>query len=333
LPAGVEFAPLARLLAAEQPAEIEARLGADDSVDARVRLLNASLLEAGAQLTFKARYRAEQPVHVVHVATGGGAYPRLLVTLERGAKAQLIEYHLAPGEADSVAAPVADLDLGDGASLEHYALVLAGPRAIQLGDASVRIGAEASYAHRYIALGGQLARLDLRVRLMAPGATATLAGLFIAERSSQLDVRTLVEHVAGHTTSDQIFRGVANDRGRGSYDGKVVVHAGAAKADSRQSSRNLLLSAQASIESRPQLEINADDVKCSHAATTGALDEQMLFYLLSRGLDAETARALLTVAFAGDVIGKIAVPALRRFTEERVLRSLPAAERIREFIG
>ena len=146
-------------------------------------------------------------------------------------------------------------------------------------------------------------------------------------------MRTLIEHVAPHTTSDQVYRGVGKDRGRGSYDGKVVVHKGAMKSDSRQSSRNLILSAGASLDSRPQLEINADDVKCSHGATTGALDEQMLFYLLARGLDRETARALLTFAFAEDVIARITLPALRRFAEERVLGSLPAAPLIREFIA
>jgi Fe-S cluster assembly protein SufD len=268
----------------------------------------------------------------VHVATGGGAYPRLLVTLASGAAACLVEYHLSCGEADSVAVPVADLVLGAGARLEHYSVGLGGARAIQLEDVAVRVERGAEYRHNHLALGGQLARLDLRVRLEGQGASARLAGLLVAAGTRQLDVRTRIEHLAPHTLSDQLYRGVANDRGRGSYDGTVVVHPGAVKADSRQSSRNLLLGPHASIDTRPRLEIHADDVKCSHGATTGALDEQMLFYLLSRGLDRETARALLTFAFAEDVIARLGVPELRRFAEQRVLGSLPAAQLIREFV-
>jgi Fe-S cluster assembly protein SufD len=125
---------------------------------------------------------------------------------------------------------------------------------------------------------------------------------------------------------------VASGRARGVYDGKIVVAPGAAKSESSQSSRNLLLSPQAEIDSRPQLEILTDDVKCAHGATTGQLDEDMLFYLLSRGIDRATARGLLTFAFAEDVIAKLAIPTLRRSLEERVVRGLPDAELIREFV-
>ncbi|HXQ64868.1 MAG TPA: Fe-S cluster assembly protein SufD [Steroidobacteraceae bacterium] len=332
LPDGVEFTPLATLLAGELPPAIEARVGAGDSVDERIRLMNAALLGDGALLTFTAGRTPELPLHLVHVATGGGAYPRLLVSIEAGAAARLVEYHLTLGDSDSVAIPVTDLVLGASARLEHYSIGLAGPRAIQLEDVAVRLDRDAEYQHLHVGLGGQLARLDLRVRLEGHGAATQLAGLFIADRSRQLDIRTRIDHLAAHTTSDQVYRGVANDRGRGSYDGMVVVHPGAIKADSQQSSRNLLLGPQASIDARPQLEIKADDVKCSHGAATGALDEQMLFYLLSRGLDRDTARALLTFAFAGDVITRLRVPELRPFVAERVLGSLPTAPLIREFV-
>jgi Fe-S cluster assembly protein SufD len=332
LPAGVGFTPLPTLLAGELPAALEARLGADDSLDERLRLLNAVLLGEGALLTVAAGRATDPPLYLVHVATGGGAYPRLVISIEAGAAARLVEYHLTLGEADSVAVPVTDLVLGAGARLEHYSVGLGGPRAIQLEDVTVRLDRDAAYHHLQVALGAQLARLDLRVRLEGRGSGARLAGLFVADRTRQLDIRTRIEHLAAHTSSDQVYRGVANDRGRGSYDGMVIVHPGAIKTDSRQSSRNLLLGPHASIDARPQLEIKADDVKCSHGATTGALDEQMLFYLLSRGLDRDTARALLTFAFAEDVIAKLGVPELRRFVEERVLGSLPAAQLIREFI-
>jgi Fe-S cluster assembly protein SufD len=333
LPDGVGFEPLAALLERDLPEDLEARLGARDTSDERVRLLNASLAVDGGHLTVAAGREVGPAVHVVHAATAaGGHYPRLLVSLAPGASLTLVEYHTGPADAASVAAPVVDVELAAGARLEHYSVGLAGPAAIVLEDASVRLAADARYRHRHLAFGARLARLDLRVRLEGPGASCALAGLLVADGSRELDVRTLVEHVAPGAKSDQVYRGVATDRGRGSYHGKVVVHAGAARSDSRQSSRNLLLSPGAAIDTRPELEINADDVKCSHGATTGALDEQMLFYLLARGIDREAARALLTFAFAGEVVGGIGLPALRRHAEARLLGSLPAAALIREFV-
>ena len=332
LPAGVTFTPLATLLDQTATPALDARLGASDHLDDRIRLLNTALAADGGELSVAAGIVVEADVHVVHIASGAGAYPRLLITLAAGSTLRLVEYHLTAGDPDSVAAPVTDIDLAAAAHLEHYSVGLTGIRSIELEDVTVTVARDAGYRHCHIANGAQLARLDLRVRLAGEGSSTALAGLFLADRARQLDVRTLVEHLVPRTTSEQLYRGVATERGRGSYDGKVVVHAGAFKSDSRQSSRNLLLSKEAAIDTRPQLEINADDVKCSHGATTGTLDEQMLFYLLARGLERDTARALLTYAFAADVLARIALPELRRYTEERVLGSLPAAALIREFV-
>ena len=331
-PAHIKLTPLSTLLASPQSPADEARLGADDGIDSRLRLLNAALLEDGAWLEVGPSAEPGTTINVVHVTTGGGAYPRLVLDAAPGTSTNLVEYHVGAGGADSLTVPVSDIRLGARARLDHHVLALGHGRAIRLEDASVELGADALYRHRHVALGAQVGRLDLRVTLAAPGASAELAGLVLAREQHQLDVRTLVRHAAPHTRSEQIYRGIAAERGRGSYDGKVIVEAGAARTDSRQSSRNLLLSPHARIDTRPQLEINADDVKCSHGATTGTLDEHMLFYLMARGLGAQTARALLTFAFAEDVLAKLGVEALRRFTEQQVLGSLPAAELIREFV-
>ena len=332
LPAGVTFTPLTALIAREPPAA-SATLGAVPGDGERIRLLNASFLADGASLRVAAGSVVTAPLTIVHVATGGAAYPRLVVELGAGAQATLVEYSIPAGDAaDSFAAPVSDLALADGATLDHYRLQLSGPRAVVLEDTRVEVAREARYLQHYFAFGGQLARLDLTARLAGAGASVRLEGLVMADGVRQLDVRTLVEHLVPHTLSAQVYRGVADGRGRASYDGKVIVHRGAMKSDSSQSSRNLLLSREAAIDTRPQLEINADDVKCSHGATTGALDANMLFYLLSRGLAPETARALLTFAFAEDVIAPVRVAGLKRFLEERVLGRLPAAGLIREFV-
>ena len=334
LPEGCTFTPFATRFASESPAELGAALAGDATlVDERVRTLNASLAADGPSLVLLPGARPAEPIQLVHVATGGGAYPRTRVELGAGASLELVEVHLTAGGAEAFVAAAGDFRLGRDATLTHSSVQAAGDRTILLDDAAVSIAAGGRYAHRLVALGGQLTRLDLRVALEGPGAAAELAGVFFADATREQHIRTLVEHRARETTSDQLYRGVASGRGRGSYDGKVVVHAGAFKTESRQSSRNLLIGRDAGIESRPQLEINADDVKCSHGATTGTLDEQMMFYLLSRGLDRDTARALLTYAFVGDVLRRLRPEALRRTAEARLLGRLPSAELLREFVA
>ncbi|MBS0396996.1 MAG: Fe-S cluster assembly protein SufD, partial [Proteobacteria bacterium] len=332
LPAGVALASHGDRLAGAAPAALAPAL-AGDVADAneRVRALNACLAADGPALRVAAGAAAGL-VHVVHVASGGGAYPRTTVELGAGATLALLETHLSAGEAEATVVAAADVCVGPGATLTHTSLPLLGERAMLLDDVAVAVERDARYVHCVAALGGQLTRLDLRVALAAPGAAAELAGLVFADGAREQHVRTLVEHRAPRTRSDQLYRGVAAGRGRGSYDGKVVVHPGAAQTESRQSSRNLLLGRDAAIDARPQLEINADEVKCSHGATTGTLDEQMLFYLLSRGLDRDTARALLIYAFVGDVLRRLAPPPVRAAAEARVVGRLPAAELLREFV-
>ena len=329
LPAGLTLAPYAALLAAGPPPLPAAPVPADE----RLRLLNACMACDGAQLALAAGAAPEQPLEIVHVATGGGSYPRTRLELGAGAALHLIEYQIGVGPAEAFVAAVSDLVLGRGARLTHTTVQLSGERTVLVDDSAVRVGAEAHYEHRLVALGGQLARLDLHVVLDGAGAVVRLAGVFFADGTREHHIRTLIDHCKPHGTSDQLYRGVAGGRGRGSYDGKVIVRAGAAKTSSRQSSRNLLLTPDASIDTRPQLEINADDVKCAHGATTGTLDEQMLFYLLTRGLDRQTARALLTYAFVGDVLMRLDPAPLRQAIELRALGRLPAADTIREFVA
>ena len=331
LPAGVRYTPLNDLF--DSPiGSMRARLRADDSAEQRLRLLNAVVCTAGVAFDVSAQQTPVEPVHLVHIATHHGHYPRTLVSLQAGSRLNLIEYYLSVDDSSSVSVPVTDVELAEGAELQHTTLGLAGMNSVVYADLNVHVGKNARYVHRSLELGGLATRLDLKVHLDASGAEAHLNGLLLADKTRQIDIRTQMDHHAPNTTSSQLYRGVANDRGRGSYDGKVVVHQGAAKSDSRQSSRNLLLGPKAEIDARPQLEINADDVKCSHGATTGSIDEEVLFYLLSRGIDHDTARALLIFAFTDDVIATLTDPALRREVEKRVLASLPTAALIRGFV-
>ena len=333
LPDGARWVALAELLAERPPATLRDVLPeAGDDVDERVRLLNAALLTDGAHLVVERGVAVAEPVNVVFARTTGAAYARLVVDLAADASLTLVEHHVTLGDAETFAAPAIDVRLADRAALDHYRVQLQGPKAVTADDVRVSVGRDARYAHHTHAFGGQYARTDLRVRLDAPGAETSLYGLFFADGSRHVDLRVLVDHAAPHTTSRQVYRGVGAGRGRGAYDGKVLIRHGAQKAASEQSSRNLLLSPQAEIDSRPQLEIYTDDVKAGHGATTGALDENMLFYLLSRGLDRATARGVLTFAFAEDVVAQVRIPALRRLLEKRVLQGLPDADLIREFV-
>lgn len=326
---GVTRASYAGLLDGPPPPAVAGPLAADQ----RIRQLNACMAVDGALLAVAAGATPARPLELVHLHTGGGAYPRTRLELGEHASLSLIEYQLGLGTGDAFVAAATDVVLAAGARLTHTTVQLAGERTVLVDDGHVSVGRDAHYRHRLVALGGQLARFDLRVDLDGTGAQADLCGLLFADGVREQHIRTLVDHRQPHGTSDQLYRGVAGGRGRGSYDGKVIVRAGAAKTSSRQSSRNLLLGADAAIDTRPQLEINADDVKCAHGATTGTLDENMLFYLLTRGLDRDTARALLTYAFVGDVLRRLEPEAVRRAVERRALGRLPAAETIREFIA
>jgi Fe-S cluster assembly protein SufD len=301
-----------------------------DAAADRLRLLNAML--ATEETRIEVAKGAIATLEIVHLSTSGGAYPKLRIELAPGASLNLIETYLSASTDASVTTSVVDVSLARDARMEHVTRQLADTRAVVLEDCRVRVADGAHYGHASIALGAQLARLDLTVSLEGRGANADLRGIFLPDGNREHHLRTLVEHRAPDGTSTQTYRGVAAGRGRGSYDGKVVVSVGAAGTSSRQSSRNLLLSPEASIETRPQLEINADAVKCSHGATTGSLDERMMFYLLSRGLDPETARAVLTYAFLGDVLTTLKDEELRRQVEERILGVLPSADVIRGFV-
>jgi len=198
-----------------------------------------------------------------------------------------------------------DVEVGADAVLHLYRLLDAGARAFHIERIEATVGARGTFVAHDAQLGAGLARLDLFARLVAPQAAAELTGLFLADGSRHLDTHVRVDHLAVGTRSLQDYRGVAAGRGRAVFNGKSVVHEGAQQSQARQSSRNLLLTPGAEIDTKPELEIYADDVQCSHGATTGQLDAAALFYLRSRGLSETEARSALTRAFAGTVLSRM----------------------------
>jgi Fe-S cluster assembly protein SufD len=237
------------------------------------------------------------------------SHPRLLVRVGRGASAQLVVHHSGDDDAERFVNSYVEIEAGPDSSLRVYRQQAQGAKTFHIERIEATVGQRAALTVHDAELGGSISRLDLHVRLAAPGATAELNGLFLADGARHLDAHVRVDHLAPHTSSLVDYRGVAASRGRAVFNGKAIVHEDAQKSDARQVSRNLLLSPGAEIDTKPELEIYADDVKCSHGATTGQLDPAALFYLRSRGLDESEARSVLTRAFAAAILSRMDLPA------------------------
>lgn len=282
--------------------------------------LNLAFFEDGVVLDLAAGATPDQPIYIVHQWSDGAAQlmsnPRVVVRAGPNSRCVLIEHFVGSSEGECFTNAVCDIEAAAGAKVEHYRIQHESVRAFHIGHVNSRVQQDGRYASHDIALGASLARLNLVTRLQGPGAHAALYGLLAPLGTQHLDSHTCIDHAAPHTTSDENYRGIAGERGRGVFNGKVIVRPGAQKTDARQSSRNLLLAAGAEIDTKPELEIYANDVKCSHGATTGQLDAAALFYLRSRGLDEATARTLLIRAFSESIVASIGPSAVRNHLEK-----------------
>jgi Fe-S cluster assembly protein SufD len=223
------------------------------------------------------------------------------------------------------------VSLGRGAQLEHYRVFATGPDSTHFDFLGVDQERDSRFKQFTIALGGGMVRADMDVNLNQPGATLDSLALLVGYENRHVDCVNVVKHAAPDTTSRQTARAIASDTSRVVVNSKVHVQAGAVRSESRQSCRGLLLSEAAEIDSRPQLEIHADEVKCAHGATTGRLDPDMLFYLLSRGLDRNTAQSLLVFAFLADVLTGMSVSSARTSIENALINQMPDSQLLRNF--
>ncbi|HEX5649942.1 MAG TPA: Fe-S cluster assembly protein SufD [Steroidobacteraceae bacterium] len=295
----------------------------------RFAALNAALAAEPLLLEMPAGATSEDVLPLTLHTAGANptlANPRIVVRMGAGSRGRLLIEHTDDGASEHFTNAVFDVELGAGADLTVYRLHRPGDRAFHIERIETRVADGARLVLRDSQLGGSLSRLDLHVSLDGRGASTEVTGVFLADGSRHLDTHVLVEHRAIETTSLQDYRGIAANKGRGVFNGKSIVHAGAQKSNARQVNRNLLLTKGAEIDTKPDLEIYADDVQCSHGTTTGQLDPAALFYLRSRGLDESEARSALTRAFAGAVLSKVDVPALGDFVhgilDDRLTRLL-----------
>jgi len=303
-PAGVTLRSAAEVARAGDAAGRSLRIPSGGGTE-RFGALNAALSEEPLLIDVDAEDAA---LHVVCIASSASlrmSHPRLQVRLADNARLRLVLEHVGNDAAEGWVNSVVDIELGRGATLDLYRLQHLGARTFHTERIDARVGADSRLLVRDATLGSTLARLDLVATLEGKNAAVEATGLFLADGSRHLDTQLRVDHQAPATTSLQEYRGIAAGRGRGVFNTKVVVHPGAQKTNARQSSRNLLLTTGAEIDTKPELEIYADDVQCGHGATTGQLDANALFYLRSRGISATEARRLLTRAFAASVLARM----------------------------
>ncbi len=296
--------------------------------------LNAALARSGLCLDIEPDARLDAPLYLLHVMTGGGAvHVRHRVRLGRGARAHVIEHFTGAVETSpGLSHPLTRVHLDEGSSLTHERLLMEGARQFHVGRLEVEQQAGSRLRSASLALGGALARVEIVSRLLGERATAELNGLYLADGRAHVDHHTHVAHESPNCESRERYRGLIAGRGHAVFNGKVVVHAGADGTDASQHNANLLLSRHAEVDTKPELEIYADEVQCSHGATVGQLDATQLFYLRSRGLDEDMARNVLTFAFAEDVLSRLESVEVRRHLERAVLSRLPGGAALEEML-
>jgi Fe-S cluster assembly protein SufD len=325
---GIQISSL-RALCRIDPALVATRIQPlSDGDQARWGLLNTALFTDGLYL--KVTGRVTTPLVILHVLTAAGAHniahPRVIIDTEPGSRVTIIEHFVEQGAHPPLCNSVSHIAAGRGAEVEHYRVFATGAGADHIDSLIIRQDQDSRVRQFTIALGGGLVRTALEASLDQPGASIETCSLLVGHEARHVDCVNIVTHGARSTQSRQTARAIASGTSRLVWNSKVVVNAGAVHADSKQSCRGLLLSPTAEIDTRPQLEIHADEVKAAHGATTGRLDPNMLFYMLSRGLDRATAQSLLVYAFLADVLTDMSVPSARAAIEEALIAQLPDSQ-------
>lgn len=313
--AGVTVRTLAGVLA-EDPAALAALFERGAAADAPVfDALHTAFAEDGALIDVVADTAVALPLVVLFVHDGAEARAHVapLVKLRVGARSrlELVEVHYGRDTAANLTNALTEIDAASGSEITHYRLTAEAPEASHIGSVRLRAARDASLTSYSFAFGGRLTRIAVHAALAEPGAHVRLNGLFVAGAGQHVDHQTFIDHQAAHTVSEELYKGLADGDGRGVFRGKVLVQPGAQKISAQQASHNLLLSPTAEIDTKPELEIYADDVACAHGATVGQIDDAAVFYLQSRGIPAAEARALLSFGFAQAIVEQVDFAPLR----------------------
>jgi FeS assembly protein SufD len=311
---GVEVASLGEVLE-HPPSWLKSLLDRREAIETdAVVALNMALLTGGVALRAGEGLVLDKPVHIIHLDGSGepvGSITRNIVSVEAGADIDILESYAGLGGRGLQRNVVTEIAIGDRAAVNHLKLQLEPEEAIHLSTWLVTVGTDARYAAFQFSTGAALARNQIYARFAGEGSSADISGAFLLRGRQHCDTTLLIEHRVPHCTSRELFKGVLDNESRGIFQGKIIVSPGAQKTDSKQMAQGLLLSEGAEFDSKPELEIFADDVVCGHGSTSGQIDEDLLFYLESRGVPEAEARALLIQAFAGEAFQRVENEALR----------------------
>ena len=330
LPAGVTLESLADALE-RAPDSLQSAL-TDESEQTVFGALNTAFMTDGVYIDLPRDTTVEEPIHLFFVATRADAaiHPRNVIIAGDRAQVTVIEHYAGADGTTYLTNAVTQLLAATGASVEHYKLQEEALASYHIAGIHAAQAHGSRLASHSIALGAAIARNDITTTFDGERCEASLNGLYLVRGRQHVDHHTRIDHFKPDGVSREYYRGLLDGASRGVFNGKVVVHPQAQRSDARQVNHNLLLSKDAEIDTKPQLEIYADDVRCTHGAAVGQLDEAQLFYLRSRGIEEATARSLLIYAFAREVIERIRVDSLRAALEQTLLARLPESERIRE---
>jgi len=281
--------------------------------------LNNAFIEDGAWIMIPKGVHLFEPIHLVYITTGSGkpgsCHPRNLVVVETGAKVSIIEEYIGDKDELYFNNPVTEIAIADNAEVEHYKLQRESARAFHIATIEVRQGNASRFVSHNFNFGGQLTRNNIHSYLTGPESSCTLNGLFMLADTQHTDNHTLIHHGAPACQSSELYHGILDDKARGVFNGKIYVAQAAQKTDSKQTSRSLMLSNDAVIDAKPQLEIFADDVKCTHGAAVGKIDEDSLHYMRSRGISDDEARKILTLGFARQITRRFDLEPLKKAVE------------------
>ncbi len=322
-PAGVTVSTLAAAMEAA-PDLIEAQLGryAKFTTQAFVAL-NTAALEDGAFVHLERNAVVEEPIHLLFLSTPNAgptvSHPRTLIIAEANTQATIVESYSGTADAVYFTNAVTEVVAAENAVLDHYKVQRESVKAYHVATMQLHLAKSTNFSSHSVGLGGLLVRNDANAYLGGEGIECTLNGVYLGNDRQLIDNHTEIDHAMPYCNSHEIYKGILDGHSRGVFNGKIFVREDAQKTDAKQTNQTLLLSPTAQIDTKPQLEIFADDVKCTHGATIGQLSDEALFYLRARGIGKDNARALLTYAFASDIVSRIKIDAIRAQLDQVLL--------------
>jgi Fe-S cluster assembly protein SufD len=336
LPRGVRVLNMAQALA-ELPDLVQTHLAklADFSADA-FTALNTAFIEDGSVVHIERDTHLEEPIHLLLLATDAlhplVSHPRHLIVAEAGSSATVVEHYVSLGQGAGFSNAVTEAVVAPHADLRHYLLERENFASFNVQSLALRQDHDSKFESHSVLLGGAIVRNNITATLAGPRCLSLINGLYLPRGTQHMDNHMRVVHAAEHCDSRQFYKGILDDKSSAVFSGRIVVNPGAQKTDAKQTNRNLLLSDDAVIDTKPQLEIYADDVKCTHGATTGRLDENALFYLRSRGIPTDIARGLLIYAFAHEALERMTIEPIRRRLERLLVERLPHGKVLEQLI-